>query len=374
MFGVWLSSAGKISEVLESDQVRKRLAAISTSFIVGALLMGIKFYVYWLTGSSAILSDALESIINVVASAFALGSILFAAKPPDPTHPYGHGKIEYFSAGFEGALIVFAALGIGWTAWPQILNPHELPHLQSGLLILLGASAINLVLGMGLVRAGKHTRSLVLVADGKHVLTDVYTSTGVLLGLLLVKYTGWYWMDGAIAFAVAANILFIGVKLMRESFKGLMDASDPALLEEISRLIARHRRPNWIDVHRLRAWRSGDRLHVDFHVILPRDLTLEQAHREVSDLQEILDTHLEGVADALIHAEPCVDPHCPICGHDPCTIRQEPVRRQSLWQRETLTAPAEEKIRSAEAGSACDDADGANGHDDHDDGKHGERR
>ncbi len=124
---------------------------------MGTALMLLKFYVYWLTGSSAILSDALESIINVVASSFALGSVILSAKPPDSTHPYGHEKIEYFSAGFEGALIILAALGIAWTAWPQILRPHELPNLGSGLLILLGASAVNLALGIGLIRVGKRT-------------------------------------------------------------------------------------------------------------------------------------------------------------------------------------------------------------------------
>ncbi len=168
--------------VMEKDHFKNRLVAISLSLLLGTALMLLKFYVYWLTQSSAILSDALESIINVVASAFALGSVVLSAKPPDSTHPYGHEKIEYFSAGFEGALIVFAAFGIFWTAWPQILQPHELPNLGSGLLILLGTSAVNLALGLGLIRVGSRTSSLVLVADGKHILTDVFTSAGVLAG------------------------------------------------------------------------------------------------------------------------------------------------------------------------------------------------
>jgi len=330
-------------ETVEKSYLRSRIVAISISCLVGAGLMLLKFYVYWLTQSSAILSDALESIINVVASAFALGSILLAAKPPDPSHPYGHGKIEYFSAGFEGALIVLAALGIVLEAWPQVLNPHDLPNLQGGMLILLGTCLINLLLGVGLIRVGKRTTSLVLVADGKHVLSDVYTSAGVLIGLVLVNRTGWYWMDGAIACLVALNILFIGTKLMRESFAGLMDASDPELLEKISRLIARHRKSAWIDIHRLRAWRSGNRIYVDFHLILPRDLALEEAHNEVNELQEMLKSHIEGLAEALIHAEPCIDPECPICGHDPCKLRQEPAQHQSLWHREELTAQLEEE-------------------------------
>ncbi len=328
----------------EKREFRTRLIAITCSLLVGAALMSLKFYVYWLTNSSAILSDALESIINVVASSFALGSIILAAKPPDSSHPYGHGKIEYFSAGFEGALIIFAAFGIVWTAIPQILAPHPLPHLQSGLLILLATSVVNLILGLGLVRAGKATRSLVLTADGKHVLTDVYTSAGVLAGLLLVHLFGWYWLDGAIALLVAMNILIIGAKLVKTSFAGLMDASDPELLQEISDLLARHRKHTWIDIHRLRAMRSGNRIHLDFHLILPRDMTLEEVHQEVTHLEQMLKEHLHGRADALIPLEPCVDRECPICGYDPCRLRQKPVKRQQIWHRDTLTAETEEDI------------------------------
>jgi cation diffusion facilitator family transporter len=331
---------------------RNRIIAISLSFLIGASLMLLKFYVYWLTNSSAILSDALESIINVVASAFAIWSIVLSSKPPDRGHPYGHGKIEYFSAGFEGALIIFAALGIVREALPQILHPRELPNLQSGLWILLGASLVNLFLGIGLTRVGKKTRSLVLTADGRHILTDVYTSVGVLAGLLLVHYTGWYWADGAIACLVALNILFIGSKLVREAFAGLMDASDPQLLEEISRIVSRHRKSTWIDIHRLRAWRAGNRIYVDFHLILPRDLSLDKAHQEVDELEHLLRTHIEGMTDALIHAEPCIDPECPICGIDPCTMRIEPTTHQSLWVQETLTSQADEERRTEESENA----------------------
>jgi cation diffusion facilitator family transporter len=332
----------------DGNPFRNRLIAISASLLVGAALMGLKFYVYYLTQSSAILSDALESIINVVASAFALGSIVVAAKPPDPTHPYGHGKIEFFSAGFEGALIILAAIGIVRSAYPQLLHPHELPHLESGLLILLGTSLINLFLGLGLVRIGKRTDSIVLIADGKHIMTDVYSSVGVLVGLFMVHLTGLYWLDGVIAVLVAVNIVVIGGKLVHESFAGLMDASDPELLDEISRLIVKHRREKWIDIHRLRAWRAGNRIHLDFHLILPRDLSLEEAHNEVSELHGLLKTHLSGMAEALIHAEPCVDPKCPICGHDPCRLRQKPMQHQSVWHKETLTSRAEdERLASA---------------------------
>lgn len=322
----------------EAADLKIRLVAITTSLVVGAGLMALKFYAYWLTDSAAILSDALESIINVVASAFALGSIIFAARSPDVSHPYGHGKIEFLSAGFEGALIILAAVGIFMQAWPQVLHPHALPHLGGGLLLILAASLANLFLGAGLIMAGKRTQSLTLIADGKHVLTDVYTSVGVLLGLGAVLFTGWYWLDGVVAFLVGLNIVFMGAKLVRQAFAGLMDTSDPELLAQLSAILAEHRKGVWVDIHRLRARRAGNRLLLDFHLILPRDFTLAESHREVKELEKIFAAHFGGRADVLIHVDPCAEPECPVCGHDPCRLRQEDTRQQSLWQKEVLTS------------------------------------
>jgi cation diffusion facilitator family transporter len=320
-----------------SEHQRIRLLAILASFLVGVGLMGGKFFVYWLTGSAAVLSDALESIINVVASAFALMSIILAAKSPDACHPYGHGKVEYFSAGFEGALIILAALAIFYQGWSRLFLPREIPNLNLGLLLLLAISLVNLILGLVLVQVGRRTYSLALVADGKHILTDVYTSGGVLLGLALVLLTGWHWLDGMVAILVGLNILYIGAELMQESSAGLMDASDPDLLEEIAAILRHHRKDLWIDVHRLRARRAGNRVFIDFHLILPRDLPLETGHREVKELEGVFNTHFEGRADVLIHLDPCERPVCPICGLEPCPHRQEETKEQKLWRGETVT-------------------------------------
>ncbi len=322
------------------DTVRRRVTAIGVSFFVSLVLMAIKFYAYRVTGSSAVLSDALESTINVVASAFGLYSVVLASRPPDESHPYGHGKIEYFSAGFEGALIILAAFGIFRTAWSHILNPHEIPELDYGLLLLVTATAVNLILGMGLIRVGKSTRSLVLEADGKHILTDVATSLGVLAGLLLVRWTGWYRLDGIMAFLVGINIIFMGAGLVRQSLAGLMNETDPALLEEICKILIEHRKDIWIDVHRLRAWRSGSRVHIDFHLILPRDCTLEEAHDEVKELEAILGGYFHGEADVLIHADPCIESECTACNFDPCNLRGETPQHQGLWRREEVTSEA----------------------------------
>jgi len=314
-----------------------RMGAILTSLLVAIGLMAVKFYTYRLTHSAAVLSDALESIINVVAAAFAVVSVWMAAQPPDADHPYGHGKIEYFSAGFEGALIIFAAIGIFKTGISQLAKPHPLPNLQMGLVILLAASVVNLLLGVMLVRVGKRTNSLTLIADGRHVLTDVYTSAGIVVGLVLVYWTGWLWMDGALACLVGLHILFAGLKLVRQSFSGLMDASDPNLLDEISRLLEHHRKPVWIDIHQLRAWRSGNFVHIDLHLVLPRDLFLENAHSEAKIVERMLVDHFEGNAGVLVHMDPCDDPECVVCTQYRCNLRSRESEAPIVWDRERLT-------------------------------------
>ena len=320
------------------NRFKGRMTAICISLTVAVGLMGAKFYTYHLTHSSAVLSDALESIINVVAAAFAVASIWMAAQPPDADHPYGHGKIEYFSAGFEGALIVLAAIGIFKTGFSHLLAPHPLVNLQAGLLILVGAAAVNLLLGIGLVQFGKRSRSLTLIADGKHVLTDVYTSVGVVAGLVLVHWTGWFWLDGAIACLVGIHILLAGLVLVRQSFSALMDASDPQLLDEISALLDRHRDPVWIDIHQLRAWRSGNFVHIDLHLVLPRDYFLDDAHTQAKQVEQLLIDHFEGNAGVLVHMDPCEAPECFVCRQYRCDLRAlKPGSEPIVWNRERLT-------------------------------------
>ncbi len=317
---------------------RANLVVMLITFVVGIGLMGVKFLGYWITGSSAILSDALESIINVVASGFGLGSIIVSAKPADESHPYGHGKIEFFSAGFEGALIIAAAVGIFYEGMKQVMHPQDLPNLEQGLFFLLVACLGNLVLGVVLLRVGKRTKSIVLEADGKHLLTDAFTSGAVLIGLVLVYFTGWFRFDGIIACVAGGNIVFWGTKLVRQAYGGLMHAADPELLDEICDLLLRQRKDLWVDVHRLRAWKSGSRVHVDFHLVLQRELPLETAHQEVKELEKVFLEHFGGLSEVLIHLDPCVGPECPACNNGPCDLRQESTIRQKAWNRQALTS------------------------------------
>ncbi len=317
-------------------QQKLRMQMIVLSLAVSIALMGAKFLTYHLTHSSAVLSDALESIINVAAGAFATLSVWMSAKPPDTEHPYGHGKIEYFSAGFEGALIIVAAAGIFYTGIRHLLHPHDLPNLEKGLAILFAATVVNLLLGIALLRVGRQTDSIALTADGQHILTDVYTSGGVLVGLVLVSFTGRLWLDGAVACLVGINILITGGQLVRQSFARLMDASDPLLLDKIAQILEQHRRPTWIDIHQLRAWRAGNLIHIDLHLVLPKDLSMDSGHGEAKAVELLLVNHFEGNASVLVHMDPCDQNQCPVCRQNSCQWRNRSLDTRKPWKRDHL--------------------------------------
>ncbi|MHC1789846.1 cation diffusion facilitator family transporter [Solidesulfovibrio sp.] len=326
-------------ELFSQTAGRPDLRAARLSLAVAVGLFGIKMLAWVLTDSAAILSDALESIINVVAAGFAVFSVTLAAMPPDKRHPYGHGNIEYYAAGIEGLLILLAAVAIVWESWDKIFNPEPLPNLGAGLGLLAAAGGVNLWLGLLLLRQGRSSGSLTLEADGRHVLTDVWTSAGVLVGLALVWMTGWLWLDGAIACLVAANIIWAGFGLVRQSVAGFMNESDPALLASLCDLLREHRHPSWIDIHRLRAFKSGRSVHVDLHLILPRDMTLAEAHEQVEAMEKLLANHLGPDADVMIHADPCADDCCPVCDAEPCDLRRHASDASPLWSPETTGDP-----------------------------------
>lgn len=319
------------------DEFHVRRRAILASILIGAALLAMKLAAAILTGSTAILSDALESIINVVASSFAFYSILLSAQPPDRSHPYGHGKIEPFSAGFEGALIIFAALAILWKSINGFLAPQPLAKLDLGLLLVVVTAGINAALGYFLVQIGQRTHSLALMADGKHVLTDVYTSVGVVVGLGLVWLTGWIMLDYLTACAVAVNILFSGAGLIRQSVSHLMDEADERVLRDIVEALHHARRPEWIDLHHLRSWRSGNRHHIDFHLTLPRYWNLEQCHAAETAVESWLVDRLGGQGEVLLHLDPCTPHHCPLCRMPDCPVRATAFRAAPRWTVEMAT-------------------------------------
>ena len=301
-----------------------RLRAGWISLVLGVVLLGVKYAAYLLTGSTAILSDALESIVNVVAAVFAIAVLIVARWPADRSHPYGHGKVEYFSAAFEGGLIAFAALLIIYQGVSTLLVGVEIRSLNTGLLITLAAGGVNALLGLFLIRTGKKHHSLTLVADGKHVLSDFITSAGVAVGLGLVLITGRPWIDPVVAIVVGANLAWTGASLLREAAAGLLDAEDRGLLERLVGAINANLVPGIIRVHHLRAIRFGRFTHVDAHLVVPEFWTVEEAH-DLGDAfeQRVFDT-LPFEGEIVFHVDPCHRLFCTACNVEDCPIRLAP--------------------------------------------------
>jgi len=321
------------------NQYKLRKKAAYISLAVGIGMFVVKVSAYLITGSVAIFSDAAESVIHIAATAMALFSIILSAKPADDSHLYGHGNVEYFSAGIEGFLIVLAAGIIIYEAVKDLIGGPELQSLNTGVILIGGAGLINFILGYYLVRTGKLTNSITLIADGKHVLTDAATSIGVIIGIFLVMVTDLKYFDPLVAIIIALNIIFTGYKLVRESIGGLMLETDPALLKKLSGLLVSIKMDYWIDLHELRYWRSGERTFIDFHLILPYYFTIEQSHKEEKRIDDELQK-LFPDSQIKIHFDFCNFDLCKYCSYDKCEIRKEAKRINFDWSVEKLTGPA----------------------------------
>jgi len=318
-----------------TDDGRTRAGVLSV--VVSVVLLGAKLAAFGITGSTAVLSDALESIVNVVASSLALYTLIVGARPADHDHPYGHGKAEEFSAGVEGALIVVAGVLILVKALPAIGDPPPISNLDRGLAIVVLAGVVNLGVGMFLVRRGRATQSSALVADGQHLLTDVVTTAAVVTGLLLVRLTGRRWIDPLAASVVAVQILVSGVRIVRRSVGRLMDEADPDLVVRILDALRDARRPGLLEPHRLRVLRQGRHHHIDLHLVVPRFWSVEEAHaleRRLGD--EILDRIGES-GEAIVHLDPCMPRCCSFCSLGDCPVRSEPLVAEREWTVATAT-------------------------------------
>ncbi|GLV47369.1 cadmium transporter [Thermus sp. LT1-2-5] len=274
------------------------------SFLVALLVLGLKALAYLLTGSVALLSDALESTVNVAAALAALAAIRLAHKPPDETHPFGHTKAEYFSAVLEGALVVVAALLIAKEALPRLLKPMPLEGLGPGLGVSLLATGVNALLAVHLLKEGRRHRSPALTADGYHVLSDVLTSLGVLAGVGLAGLTGFWLLDPLLALLVAGNILLMGFRLVRQSVGGLMDEGlSPEEVERIQSVIQAHLKGRALEVHDLKTRRAGPKSFLEFHLVVPGKTSVEEAHRLCDELERALEEAFPGLS-VTIHVEP----------------------------------------------------------------------
>ena len=320
-----------------ASEGRTRMRAGRLALATGIGVLAVKLAAFWLTASSAVLSDALESMVNVAAGALLLYSLSVSQRPADGDHPYGHGKVEFFSAGVEGALIAVAAALIAGEALRQIVAGAAPRRLDLGLLLVGAATAANAVVGLQLVRTGRRVHSLALVADGKHLLTDVATSVGVIAGLAMVWATGLAIFDPLVALAVALQILRTGWRLVRQAVGGLMDEASPGLLRAQVAALEAKREPCWIDVHGLRAWRSGAVEHVDLHLVVPRYFDADRLHEIDERVGAVLLDATGHPGDAIIHFDPCRPRHCPSCAMESCPVREAPFEARRPLALEHVT-------------------------------------
>ncbi len=298
-----------VADIPNTNESRQLQLAMWVSLAVGFLMLGTKVFAYGMTGSAAILSDAAESVVHVVAVSFAAYSLWLSRKPPDPTHHYGHEKIAFFSAGFEGAMIVLAAVYIVYASIHRLIAGPILENLGAGALLVLGAGLINGALGGYLVWVGNKHRSLILEADGKHVLTDCWTSLGVIVGLGLTMLTGWLRFDPVVAIVVAVNILWMGSKLIRQSIGGLMDEVDPIVERQIRRLLVDMTCEAGVEFHGLRQRNAGNTNWVEFHLLFPKDTSLESAHALATKIEERIQRDSTMRTEVISHLETLEDHH-----------------------------------------------------------------
>ena len=284
-----------------------------------------KFTAYLITSSNSILTDAAESIVNILASLFAFYSIYVAAQPKDLNHPYGHGKVEFFSVFIEGTLIIIAGILISFKSVYNLFYPHQISELIIGTLIIGISGLINYALGYYLIDQSKKHNSLTLNADGKHLQTDAYTSVGLVIGLMLIHFTGLNYLDSILSISIGIFIIYSGYKLVRKSVSGLMDESDFDTSDEIIAILNTHRKDSWIDIH------------IDCHLTLPYYFDLNKVHEEVSEVDKLVNFKANSRTEFFIHADPCMPECCHYCRMLECSVRSEPKNMDIAWTIENVT-------------------------------------
>jgi cation diffusion facilitator family transporter len=315
--------------------LREQKRIILISIVISVVLMLAKFSAYILTMSNFVLADAAESIVNVVASSFAFFSIYLSSQPRDANHPYGHGKVEFFSVFVEGALISVAGVLIVIKAVYGIFYPSIIHELLTGAIIIGITGAINGGYGYYMIRKGRSLSSITLEADGKHLITDMITSSGLVVGLLLIYFTHIDILDNILSIGVGIYIAFEGYKLLRRSIGGLMDEADFEVVDQIVKVLDEKRRDEWIDIHNFRAQKYGNELHIDCHLTLPNYLDLNRVHEEVKLVDRLVNDEVIKT-ELFIHADPCVPQCCHYCSMSNCPIRSEDQREHIEWTLEKV--------------------------------------
>lgn len=307
-----------MNEDLLKQKIQRWIVFISVAILVG------KFIAFWITNSVGILTDAMESIVNVVAGFISLFSLRWAAQPKDKEHPFGHGKMELISASIEGLLIAVAGGMIIFEGIQRLFSPAEIGRLDIGIIVVAVAGLINYLAGWYSIRMGKKHNSIALIAGGKHLQSDTYSSIGLVIGLLLLFYTHIAWIDSALALIFGSIIIITGISILRKTIANLLDKADNDLLTLIAASINKHRRAEWIDIHNTKIIKYGSFLYIDCDLTLPWYFNVAESHEACESLESTLIADFSDRIQVSIHSDPCRMAHCTHCAMSACTTRQAP--------------------------------------------------
>ena len=321
-----------MQNALYNLKIQKRIAVVSV------LLLLVKALAWFITGSVAILTDAFESIVNVVAGFIGVYSLYISAKPRDMDHPYGHGKAEFISAAIEGSMITIAGVLIIYEAINNLVHPQEIKKLDYGIILVAITGLINYIAGEVCIRTGRRNNSLALISSGKHLQTDTWSTVGIVVGLVLILITDLVWLDSAVAILFALFILYTGYKILRSSVAGIMDEADTRLLKKMVAMLNANRRENWVDLHNLRIIKYGSRIHLDCHLTVPWYLNVHEAHKEIDALSNLVKDEYGESVELFVHSDGCLDFSCKICSKKDCTVRKHPFEKKVEWTIENISS------------------------------------
>lgn len=312
-------------------KVQKWVAAISL------VILAVKFIAYYTTHSVAILTDALESIVNVAAGFIGLYSLYIAAKPRDMDHPYGHGKAEFLSAAIEGTMIASAGAIILYKAVQNLVHPTALQKIDYGIILVAITAVANFAVGYYCLYIGKKNNSEALLASGKHLQTDTWSTMGIIAGLLLLYFTGYKWIDSTVAILFGLLIIYTGYRILRRSIAGIMDEADVKLLTRMVEILNANRRQNWVDLHNLRVIKYGNVLHLDCHLTVPWFINVNEAHNEIDALAELIRKEFGDSFEMFVHSDGCLPFSCRICNKINCPERKNNFEQRIPWTLENIS-------------------------------------
>lgn len=312
--------------------------------ILSITLLLIKLIAYYLTHSVSILTDALEGIVNVVAGFIGLYSLYISARPRDKDHPYGHGKVEFISASLEGAMIFLAGTAILYQAVTSLFDPVPLHQLDVGILLVSVTGVVNFIVGKICLNNGEKNNSLALIASGKHLQSDAYSTLAIVIGLGLLYVTKWQWVDSVVAIGFSFFILYTGFSIVRSSVAGIMDEADEALLKKLVGVLEKNRKENWIDLHNVRIIKYGSTLHLDCHLTVPWYLNVHEAHQEIDILAALVRQEFGDSLELFVHSDGCLDFSCKVCEKKDCAVRKHVFEKRIEWDLHNLVSNEKHKI------------------------------